>query len=185
MFYKPNHCCHCGDKIDRIEWHVWTNRRFCELCETEFVFDDWSRRIVPLVFLITGLFGLGAYFRRPEPPLVIETAPAVRTVPEHSQTRPAAAEKEARADTAAPADAGQGSASNDGPGPAVPPPASARPAPTPPVRQKEPGPPVYFCGAETRKGNPCSRKVRGGGRCWQHVGREAMLPETELLAEEN
>ncbi|HKG21136.1 MAG TPA: hypothetical protein VKC34_04490 [Blastocatellia bacterium] len=24
------------------------------------------------------------------------------------------------------------------------------------------------CGARTRSGRPCKRKVRGGGRCWQH-----------------
>lgn len=24
------------------------------------------------------------------------------------------------------------------------------------------------CGARTRSGRPCRRKVRGGGRCWQH-----------------
>ncbi|ASZ12413.1 hypothetical protein CK934_16325 [Chitinophaga sp. MD30] len=27
---------------------------------------------------------------------------------------------------------------------------------------------VGYCGALTKKGTPCRRKVRGGGRCWQH-----------------
>ena len=26
------------------------------------------------------------------------------------------------------------------------------------------------CGAPTKKGGSCRRKVRGGGRCWQHGG---------------
>ncbi|WP_208810027.1 DUF3157 family protein [Riemerella anatipestifer] len=25
-----------------------------------------------------------------------------------------------------------------------------------------------YCGAPTKKGGPCSRRVSGGGRCWQH-----------------
>lgn len=40
---------------------------------------------------------------------------------------------------------------------------------------------VYFCGAKTRKGRPCSRKVKGGGRCWQHQGLKSMLPPKKLL----
>ena len=34
---------------------------------------------------------------------------------------------------------------------------------------------VYFCGAATKKGTPCSRRVkRPGERCWQHAGMPAM-----------
>ncbi|MEO6588559.1 MAG: hypothetical protein ABIP06_04450 [Pyrinomonadaceae bacterium] len=40
---------------------------------------------------------------------------------------------------------------------------------------------VYYCGAATKKGTPCSRKVKGGGRCWQHTGQEAILPPEKLL----
>jgi len=28
--------------------------------------------------------------------------------------------------------------------------------------------PEGFCGARTRSGKPCRRKVKGGGYCWQH-----------------
>lgn len=27
---------------------------------------------------------------------------------------------------------------------------------------------VGTCGARTQKGTPCKRRVKGGGRCWQH-----------------
>jgi hypothetical protein len=47
-------------------------------------------------------------------------------------------------------------------------------------RQNEKKEPVYFCGAETKKGTPCSRRVKGGGRCWQHEGKVAMLPDKQL-----
>ncbi|HSK62741.1 MAG TPA: hypothetical protein VK893_02835 [Pyrinomonadaceae bacterium] len=29
---------------------------------------------------------------------------------------------------------------------------------------------VYTCGARTKKGTPCSRRVSGPVRCWQHKG---------------
>ncbi|HEY6230702.1 MAG TPA: hypothetical protein VIW64_05535 [Pyrinomonadaceae bacterium] len=39
---------------------------------------------------------------------------------------------------------------------------------------------VYICGARTRKGTPCSRRVHGPVRCWQHKGMPAMLPQEKL-----
>lgn len=41
--------------------------------------------------------------------------------------------------------------------------------------------PVYICGARTKKGTPCSRRVHGPVRCWQHKGMPAMLPQEKLL----
>jgi hypothetical protein len=40
---------------------------------------------------------------------------------------------------------------------------------------------VYICGARTKKGKPCSRRVHGPVRCWQHKGMPAMLPQEKLL----
>lgn len=40
---------------------------------------------------------------------------------------------------------------------------------------------VYLCGARTKKGKPCSRRVHGPVRCWQHKGEKAMLPQEKLL----
>lgn len=40
---------------------------------------------------------------------------------------------------------------------------------------------VYLCGARTKKGTPCSRRVHGPVRCWQHKGMPAMLPQERLL----
>ena len=53
-----------------------------------------------------------------------------------------------------------------------------RPAATQPKEQPKTGKiasdgPVYFCGALTKKGKPCSRKVKRNERCWQHVGQPA------------
>ena len=47
--------------------------------------------------------------------------------------------------------------------------------PPPPTEQ------VYTCGARTKKGKPCSRRVHGPVRCWQHKGLPAMLPPEKLV----
>ncbi len=43
---------------------------------------------------------------------------------------------------------------------------------------------VYICGARTRKGTPCSRRVHGPVRCWQHKGLRAMLAQEKLLVKD-
>ena len=43
---------------------------------------------------------------------------------------------------------------------------------------------TYICGARTKKGTPCSRRVRGPVRCWQHKGAKAMLPVEKLVVKE-
>jgi hypothetical protein len=48
-------------------------------------------------------------------------------------------------------------------------------------RPTDPEEVVYICGARTKKGTPCQRRVRGPGRCWQHRGKPAMLPPSKLV----
>jgi hypothetical protein len=43
---------------------------------------------------------------------------------------------------------------------------------------------LYTCGARTKKGTPCSRRVHGPVRCWQHKGAPAMLPQEKLRIKE-
>ena len=43
---------------------------------------------------------------------------------------------------------------------------------------------VYLCGARTKKGTPCSRRVHGQVRCWQHKGMAPMLPPDKLRIKE-
>jgi hypothetical protein len=42
----------------------------------------------------------------------------------------------------------------------------------------------YTCGARTKKGTPCSRRVHGPMRCWQHKGAKAMVPQEKLVVRE-
>jgi hypothetical protein len=75
-----------------------------------------------------------------------------------------------------------------------------RPAPPPLVIQRnivsssatgstQPAPSIviedtYLCGARTKKGTPCSRRVHGPVRCWQHKGLLPMLPLEKLKIKE-
>ena len=65
--------------------------------------------------------------------------------------------------------------------------AAARPAYGPDgtagERPTEPEEVVYICGARTKKGTPCQRRVRGPGRCWQHRGKAPMLPPSKLVVQ--
>ena len=41
--------------------------------------------------------------------------------------------------------------------------------------------PVYYCGAQTKKGTSCTRRVKDAGRCWQHTGQPVNLPKEKLV----
>jgi hypothetical protein len=43
---------------------------------------------------------------------------------------------------------------------------------------------VYICGARTKKGTPCSRRVHGPVRCWQHKGMRPMLAQDKLAVKD-
>ena len=57
-------------------------------------------------------------------------------------------------------------------------PGASAPQPSPVLEQ------IYTCGARTKKGTPCSRRVHGPIRCWQHKGAKAMLPQEKLVVKE-
>ena len=44
---------------------------------------------------------------------------------------------------------------------------------------------IYTCGARTKKGKPCSRRVHGPVRCWQHKGMPAMVNQEKLKIKES
>lgn len=152
--YKPNFCSECGTKLLRLRWHFWTSRRFCNDCARRLR----TTRLVPVSFaalaLISAGYVLGRARRPAAPPLIIERradSPLNDGEPGRS-TLQAPGSRSAVNSTEAP-----GSSS-----PAV-------------------GEVVYLCGARTKKGTPCSRRVHGPVRCWQHKGMPAMLPQEKLL----
>lgn len=55
---------------------------------------------------------------------------------------------------------------------------------TPTTQPPVPSEQVSICGARTKKGKPCSRRVPAPVRCWQHKGMPAMLPQDKLVIKE-
>lgn len=178
MLFKPKYCSNCGGKIDRIEWFPWTSRRFCEACEKDLQFHEWLPRVLMAVFLLFGVFGLGSFLRSGEKPLQISR--------NENQVKPLTS----AANKMQPAEAVNVQKMLEAPKPASN--VIAQQQQTVPLQRQMPvkkvenlkaseTEPVYFCGAQTKKGTPCSRRVKGGGRCWQHEGQEAILPPDKLI----
>lgn len=171
MPYKPKYCCQCGEKVDAVEKKFWASRRFCELCETDLRIHDWLPRALVGIAVLFGLFGIGSYLQKSEKSLNIapQQFAASNTKSDATQTKTAA----------------QVSPDSGVQSPVKPPPIPLTSA----LKTKPPDAPivktaarVYFCGAPTKKGTMCSRRVKNGGRCWQHEGQAAMLPPEKLLA---
>ncbi len=173
MLYKPNYCCHCGEKVERIEWFPWTSGRFCETCDKEFKIRELIPALVVAFGIMLSVFGLGTYLKS------------------EGGQMPVAVKRKT-------ADAPKPSVNPGNQKAVLPMSANVQPQPTAAVENqtKQVGQPkmpiiqtkseakeaVYFCGAQTKKGTPCSRRVKGGGRCYQHEGQPALLAPEKLLA---
>ncbi|MFN2411901.1 MAG: hypothetical protein ABR535_02445 [Pyrinomonadaceae bacterium] len=155
MFYRPNFCCHCGEKIERARWTIWSSRRFCEVCETENKEHDYSIRFLAVVSIISGLFGLSGLLSLGSPPNLQSAAPvaqsrqpqAVRPVELPGTSTQAVARPQAQLalKTVSP---------------------EAKAIVERPAKNRETS---FFCGALTKKGTPCSRRVKAKKDfCWQH-----------------
>jgi hypothetical protein len=175
MPYKPKFCCQCGEKIERVEWKLLTSRRFCEFCATEYGVYDKIPLILVSVSVLFGLYGIGSYWRAPEKALNVAPNQLVASAPVSSKS-------ETRANQAL-----QISSNTSVQAPAQ---TKTEIVPAQPnVKIERADVPaqetVYICGAMTKKGSPCSRRVKNGGRCWQHEGKEAMLPPEKLIVRKN
>ncbi|HVQ38646.1 MAG TPA: hypothetical protein VMS31_14005 [Pyrinomonadaceae bacterium] len=150
--YKPNFCSQCGAKLLRLRWRLWTSRRFCDECARRLR----KERFVPWLCSTLALLSIGycaGRARRPPPPplTIVRRADSPLTSPEDPGRL-----------NAKPAQAEFGMGPTNSTAPSV---------------EEE----VYLCGARTKKGTPCSRRVHGPVRCWQHKGSPAMLPQEKLL----
>jgi hypothetical protein len=156
--YKPNFCAECGTKLLRLRWHLGTSRKFCNDCARRLR----KARLAQLLLAALGLVSVGyvaGRVRRPvPPPLIIERRSDSplndKEEPGRSTPRPPTTESGVNSTEAK----------------------NSSPASVEEV--------VYLCGARTKKGTPCSRRVHGPVRCWQHKGMPAMLPQEKLLVKE-
>ncbi|HJQ33716.1 MAG TPA: hypothetical protein VJ866_16155 [Pyrinomonadaceae bacterium] len=159
--YKPNFCSSCGERVVRPRWRLWTSRRFCEACERRQGRGSLTATGLLLVLLGGGGFLLGRFASPARPPLIVERGGAgLVPLSAPAAPRPAGETREG---------------ANVRPEPSYGPDGTANERPTDPEEV------VYICGARTKKGTPCQRRVRGPGRCWQHRGKPAMLPPSKLV----
>ncbi len=164
FLYQPKFCCNCGEKVERESWQPWNSRRFCELCAIEQKHHELFPRVMLGLAVLAGLFGLSAFVRRADPPKAIAGAQpvALKVVPQAVANPPAAASNLNNSTQTAVA---------------IQPVNSRVPVQTLPSQAiaKEP---VYYCGAATKKGTPCSRRVKtAGARCWQHIGQPSIAKD--------
>jgi len=180
MFYKPKFCCNCGEKIERIDWTPLTSRRFCEFCAVENKQHDLIPKAFIAIAVAFGLYGFGASLKTvnidstgPRMQSSQISKPAKNFVPNVS--RPAVdANTSSETNSKAQMQARVSDITSAGG-------SSANPAPIKQLRHYKPSSdePVYFCGAMTKKGTPCSRKVKSKGRCWQHSLQSSTAVSTE------
>lgn len=173
MFYKPSFCSHCGEKVERQVWMPWTSRRFCDICETELAHHDWLPRGIAVLIAAMFLFSMGVLLRNSEntlPQKVEVRSPEISTAALSNRELTIASDNQARANqlnsaitrpqtdnralslksssqVSATANRAQSTSDKDV---------------------------VHYCGARTRKGTPCTRRVKSGERCWQHLGLVSM-----------
>ncbi|MEP6923835.1 MAG: hypothetical protein ABI954_05185 [Pyrinomonadaceae bacterium] len=174
MSYKPNFCAECGEKIERVEWKPWTSRRFCEDCAATLENSiRWKTGIAAVGVLVVGIFA-GQINRITQKPVALTNA---QTLVSNAASLNQAQKNVNQLSTAL----------SNSPANLV---VQTSPTQTklgvnhPPVVAVETEA-AYYCGAKTQKGTICTRRVKGGGRCWQHIGKSAMLPQERLLIQSN
>ena len=178
MLFRPSFCANCGEKIDRAEWGIFTSRRFCQVCESEFKGQDLVPRFIVIAGVLIGVVGLGGYLKSGSVAPDSQLARQPRKFVEQPATA-ATAEKNvpATGNTNLMVPPVQESLNK---APAVRTEIRGQEPQRPAKFQAEPPEEVYFCGASTAKGTPCKHRVKGNVRCFQHTGMPAMLPPDQL-----
>jgi hypothetical protein len=170
MFYHPHFCCHCGEKIIRAKWTILTSRRFCEFCAIEQKQHDLIPRAAAIAIVLFGAAGFTAYIGGSSGNSAPDRTAAakIRTL----KPEPTPREINAKPTDAAPANATPAAAMEANLDPSSSSSVSSnnkqRAAPRNSSTEA-----VYYCGAMTKKGTACTRRVKSPGRCWQHLGQPA------------
>ena len=173
MLYRPKYCCSCGEKIEREEWRLWTSRRFCALCETEQKPYDLLPRAIVGLAVIVSLFGIAGYFRGSDANPTQQVAR--RSEGSTQKLKPASLASISSSNSVPALGANSGPQGNpvdpdqDG---------SSSQISEQPKKERAPSDETaFFCGVLTKKGTPCTRRVKKKGTfCWQHVRTAAIAP---------
>jgi hypothetical protein len=175
VLHKPNFCSECGEKIDKENRKWWESLRFCGNCAGQY--DKLATRIFKYFAGAIIFAGFGFIIANSIPPRkqpVVSNQNQAVANPQQQIVNRQTAQTNQNSNPPQNAKTGNQAAVQNPPQALIASPAQS--VPTIPYETET----AYFCGARTQKGAPCSRRVRGGGRCWQHVGKPAMLPPEKL-----
>jgi len=176
MFFRPTFCANCGEKIDRTDWGLFTSRRFCPVCESEFKGQDLIPRVLVGAGLLIGVLGVGGYLKSGS----ISSETQLVRQPKKIIDQPVAAQQNTVREIPAVSLSPPGPAQYQMPSVAKSVDPRIQEIQKMPKVQVEPAEELYYCGARTAKGTPCKHRVKGNVRCFQHVGMEAMLAPAQL-----
>ncbi len=153
--HTANFCVECGERLARTGWRARIRRNSCDDCARRMGTFTLVRPLIVIALIAAGAFALGKYLRPAPPPLVVERAansPLSDLPVNLNELAPTEKRKGANASTR-----NSLTASSDDDA-------------------------VYICGARTKKGTPCHRRVHTAGeRCYQHKGMPAILPLEKLI----
>ena len=187
MLYNANFCAECGEKVEDVSGFRLINRFLCESCAKDRGFSHLTAPSLLIVGLIFASYFVGGASQIPtkNPLAVVNQTPtaAVNQIasnaPENlkqplAQTSPKSVSQVEKVPITRNVPINQANLSRPNQ-------TSAKNPPPPFPQTVEINEAAYYCGAKTQKGTPCLRKVKGGGRCWQHSGKPAMYPPERLL----
>ena len=153
LMQRPNFCVECGERLARKGWGARLRRHYCDPCTRRLGTIVGFRPIIVIGLIAIAAFAFGRYLRPAPPPLIIQ-----RAANSPLSDSPVELGRAPRGNSAGDNKTNQTS------------PASVT---------NEAG---YICGARTRKGTPCRRRVHAPGeRCFQHQGLAAMVPLEKLV----
>ena len=148
---RSNFCANCGARLTRKGWRGWLAGARCDDCALRMGRSVTKPLVIVGVIVIVA-FGFGRYLRPPPPPLIIHRAA-----------------ESPLADVPVNFDAIAKSATNK---------TNQNASPNNVAAEDDI---VYLCGARTKKGTPCRRRVHSSGeRCYQHKGMPAMVSLDKL-----
>jgi hypothetical protein len=147
-------CMDCGERLASKGWRVRLGRPLCDRCAQRLGMLSLFRPLLAAGILAVIAFTIGKYPRPAPPPLIIQ-----RAANSPLSDLPVNMNDPARVDPRA------HSATVD---------TKQNVAPADEV--------VYICGARTKKGTPCHRRVHAAGeRCFQHKGMPSLVPLSKLV----
>ena len=161
---QRNFCPGCGVLIAHNWRRIWQGR-FCKDCAPRFHQARSGRFLIGTIVLLALGFALGRHSRTLPPPLVIERS-AYSPLTDLAVNQGALATKQEMPQRPGDSDSFSVNRVADG-------------SSTGNASDSEDA--IYMCGARTKKGTPCHRRVHfAGERCYQHKGMPAILPPDKL-----